>query len=84
MITKKIEFQGFNKVEILKIYEDSSVLTNLIEEVVTEATENTETQITEVRRENNISFDPYKWPFTISEEEILELNPIVTEPLIEE
>lgn len=80
---KQIDFQGFNKAVIKKLYDNDSVLCNLIEEQVVEATDTTEGQITEVRRESNISFDKGDYPFVLTDADILELRPpAVEEPII--
>ena len=72
---KQIEFNGFNKAIVKKLYDNDSVLCDLIEEQVVDATENTEGQINEVRRESNISFDKGDYPFVLTDEDILELRP---------
>lgn len=76
---KVINIEGFNKAIIKKLYDNDSVLCDLIEEQVAEATETTEGQITEVRRESNISFDKGDYPFVLTDEDILELRPPVVE-----
>ena len=74
---KQIEFNGFNKAIIKKLYDNDSVLCDLVEEQVVDATEQSEGQINEVRRESNISFDKGDYPFVLTNEDILELRPIV-------
>ena len=76
---KVINIEGFNKAIIKKLYDNDSVLCDLIEEQVVEATDTTEGQITEVRRESNISFDKGDYPFVLTDEDILELRPPIIE-----
>jgi hypothetical protein len=76
---KKIDFQGFTKAIIKILYENDSVLCDLVEEQVVEVAEITGGQVTEVRRESNISFDRESYPFELSDEDILELRPIKIE-----
>jgi len=80
---KQIEFNGFTKAIIKKLYDNDSVLCDLIEEQVVEATDNSESQIDEVRRDSNISFDKGDYPFILTDEDILELRPpVAEEPII--
>ena len=76
---KTIDFQGFNKAIVKRLYDNDSVLCDLIEEQVVEATDTTEGQINEVRRESNISFDKGDYPFVLTDEDILELRPPIIE-----
>ena len=76
---KQIEFNGFTKAIIKKLYDNDSVLCDLIEEQVVDATDNSEGQINEVRRESNISFDKGDYPFILTDADILELRPPVIE-----
>ena len=76
---KVINIEGFNKAIIKKLYDNDSVLCDLVEEQITDATDNSEGQINEVRRESNISFDKGDYPFVLTDEDILELRPPVVE-----
>ena len=80
---KTIDFQGFNKAIVKRLYDNDSVLCDLIEEQVVEATDTTEGQINEVRREDNISFDKGDYPFVLTDADILELRlPVIEQTVI--
>lgn len=72
---KKINIEGFTKAVIKRLYDNDSVLCDLIEEQIVEATDTEEGQIIEVRRDNNISFDKVNYPFVLTDADILELRP---------
>lgn len=76
---KVINIEGFNKAIIKKLYDNDSVLCDLVEEQVVDATDSTEGQVNEVRRESNISFDKGDYPFVLTDADILELRPPIVE-----
>ncbi len=78
MIIKQIEIQEipqFNRAEIKALLEDGSVRVELFHVDESEV---------EDSREKGISFSEGKWPFELTEEEILELNPVATEAVEQE
>ena len=68
---KNIDFDGFTKAEIVKIYDGGTILCNLLQ--IIESEDGLTEQI--VKEEKNISFDGGYWPFVLSVEELKELCP---------
>lgn len=76
---KTIEFGRYNAAEIIKLYEDNSILCKVIEESIDE-----DGIATEISHEDGISFDSGCWPFELTEEEIESLKPQMYAEIIEE
>lgn len=73
MIEKTIDFNGYNKVVVKSIYDNGEFLTDLFQIELQEE----ETIEIEVRKDENISFaadNPY---FSLTDEEIEILRPII-------
>ena len=73
MIEKTIDFDGYNKVAIKSIYDNGEYLTDLFQ---IEMQENETVEI-EVRKDENISFAADNEYFSLTEEEVLILRPII-------
>lgn len=79
MIEKIIDFGGYNKVVVKSIYENGEYLTDLFQIELQENMNNPDTEPieVEVRKDENISFAASNPYFSLTQEEIETLRPII-------
>ena len=79
MIEKIIDFDGYNKVVVKSIYDNGEYLTDLFQIELQEDMNNLDTEPVEVevRKDENISFAADNEYFSLTEEEIIILRPII-------
>jgi len=72
---KTIDFNGYNVAEIVKRYPNGDCLCNIAQVVKTEKTDTTDASEQIVKYDTNIVFLCGHLPFTLTDDDILELTP---------